>query len=97
MEGVEGLRQWPVLGRSGGGFGVSDHFPVDDSQWDVGGPHVVLGVEVLMSGDCVKSALVVPPPVGDGVFEGEELEELDEHGVDVSCVVLESLLFWCHE
>jgi hypothetical protein len=35
--------------------------------------------------------------VGDGIFEGEELEELDEHGVDVTCVVLKSLLFWCHE
>jgi hypothetical protein len=58
---------------------------------------VVLGVEVLVGGEGVKGAFVVPPPVGDGVLEGKELEELDKHGVDVTRVVLERLLLWCHE
>jgi hypothetical protein len=69
MERVEGFRQWPVLGGSGGGFRVRDHLPVDDSQWDVGGSGVVLWVQVLVGGKGVESTFIVPSPMGDSVFE----------------------------
>ena len=69
VEGVEGFRQWPVLGGSGGGFGIRDHLPINDSQWDVGWSGVVLWVKVLVGGECVKGTFVVPPPMGDGIFE----------------------------
>ena len=93
---VEGCRQWPALGRSGCGFGVSNHFPIDDSQWDVGGAGVALRVEMLVGGESMEGTFIVPTPMGDGILEGEELQELNEHWVNVSCVVLESPLLWRH-
>ena len=89
VEWVEKFRQWPAFWWSGGRFRICYHFPVDDSQWDVGWPGMVFWEQVLVCGKGMKGAFVVPPPMGEGILEWKELEELYEHGVVVALVILE--------